>query len=82
MGGGENIIEHEFDELEGASFSAGVSWIADAVPADGDAGAVGFGFLRAHLAYHSGVGDVCSAVGRNVLEVDGSKGVRSVNSWF
>ena len=47
---GEYTVEHEFENIEGGSFSSGIARVYNSVAHDGDACAIGIFFLGAELA--------------------------------
>ena len=64
---GDDAVDEEFGQLEGASFGATVTWVADAVASNGDAGSIRVFFLWSDLADDSCVGDITMAVCGNVV---------------
>ncbi len=81
MGRGEHIVELEFDQLEGASASASITQITDAVPTDGDAGAVRVILGRTHFTDNPGVGNILASIRGNIHVGDGSKGVGAFDAF-
>ena len=53
----EEGIHEKLDEIPGSSFGTNVTWVADVIASDGDAGAIGVGFIRVDETDHFGVGD-------------------------
>ena len=71
----ENTVEEKFAQVKGRGFSSGVAIIHTKFAHDGDARSVGVVFLRAKLADDSGCGDATAAIKRDILVMNGAKGV-------
>ena len=63
----EGATYDKLDEIQGSSFGTNVTRVADAIAADGDAGAIGVGFFRADKTDHFGVGDLFTPILWDVL---------------
>lgn len=81
LGRGQSAVKEELNCFKGACSGSRVPGVCDAVTANGDAGAKGVRFLRAYFTDHPCVGDVFTAQGGNVVEVDGLEGVSAGHSW-
>ena len=63
----EGAIYDRLDKIQGSSFGTNLTKVADAIAADGDAGAIGIGFFRADETDHFGVGDLFATLLWDVL---------------
>ena len=71
----ENTVEEKFTKVKGRGFGSGVAIVHTKFAHDGDARSVGVVFLRAKFADDSGCGDATAAIKRDILVVNGAKGV-------
>ena len=63
----EGAIYDKLDEIQGSSFGNNVTRVSDVIAADGDAGAIGVGFLRSDETDHFGVSDFFAPILWDVL---------------
>ena len=63
----EDAIDDNLDKIQGRRSGTNVTRVSDVIASDGDAGAIGVGFLRADETDHSGVGDFFAPILWDVL---------------
>ena len=71
--------DHELDKFKWGGFGADVAWVVVTVASDGDASAVGTGFLGTDFANNLDVSDFFAAVGGDVVVVDNKEGFSAVD---
>ncbi len=65
----EHAVEKQLDKFKGCSVGSHVTQEADAIAADGDAGAIRIILFRPHITYHHGVADFLLFMGWDVVIV-------------
>ena len=68
---GECAVDEEFNSLEGGSTGAGVTGVCNTIAPNGDVGAEGISFLWTNIADDPCIGDVVSAIDRDISETNG-----------
>ncbi len=73
-------VDEELNNLQGSSFCAGVSRVADSVASDGGVNAVGVFLLGSDFTYHFHVCDFVAAASRYVGMHNRAEGVHAFNA--
>ena len=79
--GGENTVDHVFDQFEWCCFGANITGVTDAVASNGDACLIWVSILWADFADNVAVADFFEMIGRYVGTVNYMEGVRAVHWW-
>ena len=66
----QDTVEYQIEKFQRGSVGANISWLADVVATDRNAGVVGVGFLRADKTDELGVGDFLAMIHGDVFVVD------------
>jgi hypothetical protein len=77
----KHAVEKQLDKLKGCSVGSHVTWEADAIAADVDAGAIRIILFQPHFTYHHGVADFLSFMDRDVVVVYKKEGISARNSF-
>ena len=65
--------------FEGCTVGGNISWVADVVAADGDAGMIRIILISSYFTYHHGVEKILLFMERNVVIIDEKEGVSARN---
>jgi hypothetical protein len=74
-------VEKKLDKFEGRGVGSHVTWEADAIAADGDAGAIRIPLFWPHFTYHHGVADFLPFMDWDVMVVNKEEGVSACNPF-
>jgi hypothetical protein len=77
----EHAVEKELDKFEGCGVGSHVPWEADAISANGDAGAIRIILFQPHFTYHHGVADLLSFMDPDVVIVYKKESVSTRNPF-
>jgi hypothetical protein len=77
----KHAVEKQIEEFEGRSVGSHITLEADAVAADGGAGAIRIILFRPHFTYHHGVADFLPCMDRDVVIVYKEEGVSACNPF-
>jgi hypothetical protein len=76
----KHTVEKKLDKFEGRSVGSHVAWEADAIAANGDAGAIRIILFQMHFFYHHGVADFLPFMERDVVVVN-KEGLSACKPW-
>jgi hypothetical protein len=78
----KHAVEKKLDKFKGRGVGSHVTQKADAIAANGDAGAIGIILFWPHFTYHHGVAEFLLFMDQDVVVVDKKEGVSACNPFL